>query len=161
MLRKLIVPAPADPGARSEAGGMCIPELATVLVTSEAAEHPVDCLFDGHDGPGGTRWVAAEDGEQVLILAFDKPQTIQEVGLETEELQASRTQVLTLSLSQDGGRTYREILRQEFNFSPPGTTFERERWIVSAPMVSHLRVTIRPDKGDKLGRASLTSLTIR
>jgi hypothetical protein len=100
------------------------------------------------------------DGEQVLTLAFDTPQTIREVGLETEELQASRTQVLTLSLSQDGGRTYREILRQEFNFSP-GTTFERERWTVPAASVSHLRVTIRPDKGGNLGRASLTSLTIR
>ena len=121
----------------------------------------MDCLFDGHNGPGGTRWVAAVDGEQELILAFDTPQTIQEVGLQTEELQASRTQVLTLALSQNGGRTYREILRQEFNFSPPGTTFERERWIVPATMVSHLRVTIRPDKGDKPGRASLTSLTIR
>jgi len=73
----------------------------------------------------------------------------------------SRNQVLTLSLSQDGGQTYREILRQEFNFSPPGTTFERERWAVPAASVSHLRVTIRPDKGGNLGRASLTSLTIR
>jgi hypothetical protein len=164
MLRKLIIPAAPHPDDRrtGDAGdGMYIPERATVLVTSEAAEHPVDCLFDGHDGPGGTRWVAAVDGEQVLILAFDTPQTIQEVSLETEELQASRTQVLTLALSQNAGRTYREILRQEFNFSPPGTTFERERWIVAATMVSHLRVTIRPDKGDKPGRASLTSLTIR
>jgi hypothetical protein len=164
MLRKLIIPAaphPSDPRTGEKAEGMYIPELATVLVTSEAAEHPVDCLFDGHDGPGGTRWVAAVDGEQELILAFDTPQTIQEVGLETEEFQASRTQVLTLALSQNGGRTYREILRQEFNFSPPGTTFERERWTVAATMVSHLRVTVRPDKGGKLGRASLTSLTIR
>jgi hypothetical protein len=164
MLRKLIIPAaphPDDPRTSDEAERMYIPELATVLVTSEAAEHPVDCLFDGHGGPGGTRWVAAVDGEQELILAFDTPQTIQEVGLETEEFQASRTQVLTLALSQNGGRTYREVLRQEFNFSPPGTTFERERWIVPATMVSHLRVTIRPDKGDKPGRASLTSLTIR
>ena len=164
MLRKLIIPPaphPTDPRTGDEAEGMYIPELATVLVTSEAAEHPVDCLFDGHDGPGGTRWVAAVDGEQELILAFDTPQTIREVGLETEELQASRTQVLTLALSQNGGRTYREILRQEFNFSPPGTIFERERWTVPATMVSHLRVTIQPDKGGKLGRASLTSLTIR
>ena len=164
MLRKLTIPPSQDlssSGTSDEGGRMSIPALATVLVTSEAAEHPVDCLVDGHDGPGGTRWVAAVDGEQTLILAFDTPQTIREVGLETEESQASRTQVLTLSLSQDGGRTYREILRQEFNFSPPGTTFERERWTVPAAMVSHLRITIRPDKGSNLGRASLTSLTIR
>jgi hypothetical protein len=160
MLRKLIIPA-ADPGTSLEPGRMYIPALATVLVTSEAPEHPVDSLFDGRDGPGGTRWVASVDGEQALILAFDTPQTIREVSLETEESQASRTQVLTLSLSQDGGRTYREILRQEFNFSPPGTTFERERWTVPAAPVTHLRVTIRPDKGGNLGRASLTSLTIR
>ncbi len=164
MLRKLIIPAspdPADPRTSLEPERMYIPALATVLVTSEAPEHPVDCLFDGRDGPGGTRWVASVDGEQALILAFDTPQTIREVGLETEESQVSRNQVLTLSLSQDGGQTYREILRQEFNFSPPGTTFERERWTVPAARVSHLRVTIRPDKGGNLGRASLTSLTIR
>jgi hypothetical protein len=118
-------------------------------------------VFDGHGGPGGTRWVASVDGEQALILAFDTPQTIREVRLEIEELYASRTQVLTLSLSQDGGRTYREILRQEFNFSPPGTTFERERWSVPAERVTHLRVAIRPDKGGTPFRATLTSLEIR
>ena len=83
------------------------------------------------------------------------------MGVETEELYASRTQVLTLSLSQDDGRTYREILRQEFNFSPPGTTFERERWSVVAARVTHLRVAILPDKGGALYRATLTSLEIR
>jgi len=47
-----------------EPGRLYIPALATVLVTSEAPEHPVDCLFDGRDGPGGTRWVASVDGDR-------------------------------------------------------------------------------------------------
>jgi hypothetical protein len=164
MLRKHIIPtAPhaADAATGFKPDGLHVPTLATVLVTSESPDHPVDHLFDGHDGPGGTRWVASVDVEQALILAFDAPQTIREVRLETEEPYASRTQVLTLSLSQDGGRTYREILRQEFNFSPPGTTFERERWSVPAERVTHLRVAIRPDKGGTPFRATLTSLEIR
>jgi hypothetical protein len=163
MLRKHIIPteahaAPVFPGHE---GDLHIPTLATVLVTSELPEHPVDHLFDGRDGPGGTRWIASADGEQVLILAFDSPQTIREVALEAEEPRASRTQVITLSLSRDGGHTYREVLRQEFNFSAPGTTFEREVWSVPASGLTNLRITLRPDKGNAPARASLTSLSLR
>src|SRR5215470_7549317 len=122
MLRKHIIPA-GSAGARpaAENGRLHIPTLATVFVTSESPENPVDHLFDGRDGPGGTRWVASMEGEQTLILLFDAPQTIREVALEAEEPSVSRTQVTTLALSQDGGQTYREVLRQEFNFSTPGT----------------------------------------
>ena len=45
-----------------------------------------------------------------------------------------------------GGPTGK-LLRQEYNFSPPGTTFEREDWAVPAEGVTHLRLVIRPDKG--------------
>jgi hypothetical protein len=138
-----------------------IAALATVFVTSEAPDHPIDQVFDSRGGPGGTRWMAAADGEQTLILAFDTPQTIREIRVETEEPDVSRTQVMGISLSEDGGRTYRERIRQEFTFSPPGTTFEREEWSVPAERVTHLKIVIHPDKGKGPGRATLTSLTIR
>ena len=96
-----------------------------------------------------------------MILAFDQPQTIRAVSLETEEPHARRTQELCLSLSRDGGHTYRDVLRQEFTFSPDGATFEREDWRVNAEGVTHVRVAIRPDKGSTPGRATLTSLIIR
>jgi hypothetical protein len=164
MLRKQILTdltLDASRGAGPASDTRDIPSLATVLVTSEAPGHPVDGLFDASRGPGGTRWVAATEAEQTLILAFDQPQTIATVGIEAEELERSRTQVLTLSLSDDGGKTYRERIRQEFNFSPPGTTFERESWAVHGEGITHLRLTIRPDKGQVPGRASLSSLTLR
>jgi hypothetical protein len=69
--------------------------------------------------------------------------------------------VTHLAASCDGGRTYRELLRQEYNFSPPGTTFEREDWSVKAEGVTHLRLSIRPDKGGKPCRATITSLGLR
>ena len=138
-----------------------IAALATVLVTSETADHPIDHVFDTRRGPGGSRWVAAAPGEQVLILAFDAAQTIRRVSLEVEELEVSRTQELELSVSSDGGQTYRELRRQEYTFSPPGTTFEREDWAVTAEGITHLQLRIKPDKGGKPCRATLTSLAIQ
>lgn len=159
MLRKQISKIPAATAAPPEE--IDIAAVATVLVTSEAPEHPVDHAFDGNGGPGGTRWIASEPGEQTLILAFDTPQAIRRVALEVEEPEAARTQELQLAVSTDGERTYRELLRQEYNFCPPGTTFEREDWAAPADGVTHLRLVIRPDKGGKLGRATITSLVVR
>jgi hypothetical protein len=135
--------------------------LATVEVTSEATDHPVENAFDHQRGPSGTRWIASASGEQTLILAFDAPQDIDQVAIEIEETQAARTQELALAVSRDGGRTYRELLRQEFNFSPADTTFEREQWTIGIDQVTHLRLIIKPDKGGGPCRASLTSLSLR
>jgi hypothetical protein len=138
-----------------------IAAVATVLVTSEDPEHPIDHAFDDRRGPGGTRWVAGEPGEQTVTLAFDSPHAIRRVALEVEEPEIARTQELQLAVSGDGGRTYRELLRQEYNFSPPGTTFEREDWAVNSDAVTHLRLHIKPDKGGKPCRATITSLVVR
>ena len=159
MLRKQIIKEPLASTAPMT-DEIDIAAVATVLVTSEAAEHPVDHAFDHHRGPGGNRWIAGEPGEQTLILAFDAPQAIRRVALEVEEPDVARTQELQLAVSTDGGRTYREVLRQEYNFSPPGTSFEREDWTLDAVGVTHLRLMIRPDKGRKPCRATITSLAL-
>lgn len=138
-----------------------IAALATVFVTSEAVEHPIEQAFDTQRGRGGSRWIAATPGEQVLILAFDTAQTIRHVSVEIEEPAVSRTQELDLAFSTDGGQTYQELRRQEYTFSPPGTTFEREEWAVTAEGVTHLRLRISPDKGGTPCHATLTSLTLQ
>jgi hypothetical protein len=158
-LRKQVLSRSAmDAGRRP--GEKNIAALATVLVTSEDPAHPIDNAFDDRRGPGGTRWVAEEAGEQVVILAFDEPQAIREVAVEIEERDVSRTQELALAVSCDGGQTYRELLRQEYTFSPPSTAVEREQWTIHADAVSHLRVTIKPDKGGRPCRATLTTLAV-
>jgi hypothetical protein len=159
MLRKQVVPKHSRESASVE-GEISIADVATVQVTSEEADHPIDNAFDHDRGPGGSRWIAAEPGPQAVSLLFDRPQTLRKIGLEVEELAVSRTQELSVSVSSDGGRTYRELVRQEFNFSPPGTSFERELWSTSAEAVTHLRLEIKPDKGGRVGRATLTSLTL-
>jgi hypothetical protein len=159
-LRKHLLTAP-PPAEASPSDEKAIAAIATVWVTSEAADAPIDYVFDQRRGPGGSRWVAAEPGEQRLILAFDTPQTLHTISLEVEEAEVSRTQVLHLSVSCDGGRTYRELRRQEYTFSPPGTTFEREVWAVTVEDATHLQLVITPDKGGAPCRATLTSLAIQ
>lgn len=145
----------------SQSGELDIATIATVTITSEDPDYPVENVFDSRRGPGGSRWVAAASGEQTLILAFDTPQTVHQISLEVEEQEVSRTQELQLSISVDDGQTYRELLRQEYNFSPSGTTFEREKWSVNAEQVTHLRLWIKPDKANKPCRATLTALGLR
>jgi hypothetical protein len=160
VLRKQIIkglPAASTPMS----GEIDVAAVATVLVTSEDPGHPVDHAFDDRRGPGGSRWVAGEPGEQTVVLAFDAPQTIRRVVLEVEEHEDARTQEVQLAVSVDGGQTYRELVRQEYNFSPPGTTFEREDWAVTAEGVTHLRLWVKPDKGGKPCRATITSLVLR
>jgi hypothetical protein len=159
VLRKQILEVPPvepDPAY----GELPISEVATVWVTSEATDHPIDHIFDMHRGRGGSRWVAQTPGEQMLVLSFDTPQTIRSVVLEIEEPEVTRTQELSLQASFDGGKTYGELLRQEFTFSPPSTTFEREQWNLSLEQVTHLRLTIKPDKGRGDCFATITSLVL-
>lgn len=155
MLRKQILTTHGRAAAEKD-----IAAVATVLVSSEDPRYPIDAAFDGQRGPGASRWIAAQSGEQTLILAFDTPQTIRKILVEVEEPEISRTQEMAVSISHDGGQTYRELMRQEYNFSPPGTTLEHEEWSIKADAVSHLQLRIKPDKGGKAGRATLTTLAL-
>lgn len=155
MRKKILKDSP--PAQPDGAGGLDVPAIATALCTSESASHPVENMFDGRPD---TRWVADADGEQTLILAFDTAQALSRVALVIEERTERRTQELDLALSQDGGQTFREHVRQEFNFSPDGATTQREDWqLPSGQHYTHLRLRIRPDKSGG-GRATVTTLTL-
>lgn len=158
-MRKQIIeehPAPVTPLL----GGLDLVSLATVLVSSERPDNPAENAFDGRNGPGGSRWIAEHVGEQTFCLAFDEPQNLKSLQLEIEEIQESRTQEIQLAVSLDNGTTFQELLRQEFNFSPPGTTYEREKWNLNVEGVTHVRLRIKPDKGGQHGKASITSLVL-
>src|SRR5262245_34468655 len=91
-------------------------QLAQVEVTSEDSSHPIEAaLLAGED----SGWRAAQPGEQTIRLVFDRPQRLTRIWLLFVEPDTVRTQEFVLRWSQDGGRTFREILRQQWNFSPP------------------------------------------
>lgn len=133
---------------------------AAVGYSSEQAGHPVDNLFDGHDGPGGTRWISDRpDRVEHIVLAFDEPQDISRAIYEVEERQCARTQEVRVEVSSDRQQTYRQLFVQDYTFSPGGATFQKEDLRVAARQVTHLRVTVVPNKGGS-GHATLTALRL-
>ena len=106
MARKHVLAEPPR-ASGPQLGAKAITAAATMWVTSEATDAPIDQPFDRRRGPGGSRWVAGVPGEQRLILAFDTPQTIRTISLEVEEPKVSRTQVLHVSVSCEGARPNR------------------------------------------------------
>jgi len=160
-IRKRIVgDACLPPLINTELPALDIPTIATVIITSEEADHPIEHVFDSQRGPGTSRWRAAGPGEQCLIINFDMPQMLHHLMLDIEEPDVTRTQELLISVSSDGGRTYRDVVRQEYNFSPPGTTYEQETWELNTDRVTHLAIRITPDKGSRAGLATLTSVML-
>jgi hypothetical protein len=137
-----------------------VAQCATIEYSSENPEHPVDHLFDSRLGPGGTRWMGARlDTTERLQFEFDEPQSIKRLMFEAEERARARTQEVRIEVSTDNGGTYRQVLVQEYSFSPQGATFQREDLRFELDGVTHLRLTIIPNKNGS-GVASLTSLRV-
>ena len=134
-----------------------VDKIALVEVTSEDKTQPIESALVGGENRG---WRAAEPGPQTIRLLFDKPQRIKRIQLTFEETETRRTQEFTLRWSRDGGQSYREIVRQQWNFSPPGTVREIEDYAVTLPDVTVLELNIVPDQIGREARASLVHLRL-
>lgn len=150
-MRKRLMP---DPPADNE-GWLDLESVAQVEISSEEPAHPIERAFSGGGG-----WRSAAGGEQVVRLLFDEPRTLRTIELKFEELEAARTQEFLLRWSPDGGRTYLDIVRQQYTFSPPGTTSEAERFTVNLSGVTALELRIIPDINHGPAAASLSRLRI-
>ncbi len=71
-----------------------------------------------------------------------------------------RTQEYVLRWSADGGRSYTEIVRQQWNFSPQSAISETEDHHVELPAVTALELTIIPDITGGNAIASLARLRL-
>ena len=129
--------------------------LAQVEVTSEDAAHPIESsLIPGND----VGWRAAESGPQIVRLVFDQPQRIRRIQLKFHEDEFERTQEFVLRWSSNG--SYREIVRQQYNFSPPTTTSEFEDYHLDLVDLTALELNIIPDISGGDARASLAQLNL-
>ena len=133
---------------------------AVVAFSSEDAGHPIDHMLDGAEGPGATRWLSARpDHTEQIHLEFDGPQKISRLIFEVEETECQRTQEIRVEVSTDGGASFRQILVQEYTFSPGGATFQHEDLRFEIDGATHLRLTVVPNKNGS-GPASMTSLRL-
>lgn len=140
-----------------EHGWLDLQRLAQAELTSEDAAYPIETALMSNAGPG---WRAADAGAQTIRLLFDEPQRLRRIQLLFHEDQQARTQEFVLRWSPDGGRSYREIVRQQYNFSPPVVTREDEDYSVDLAGVTALELRIVPEIGGGTALASIARLRV-
>jgi hypothetical protein len=156
MRKRIFTQTPVDTRPRDE-GWLDLDRAASVEVTSEEKNYEIDSALVSGESPG---WRAADTGTQTIRLLFDHPQRLTHISLVFEETETARTQEFVLRWSPDGGRSFREIVRQQWNFSPPNTTHEVEDYHVELSNVTILELVIVPDINRGAALASLKSLRV-
>ena len=147
-------------GKSSAASGddwLDLEQAARVEVTSEAEGYPVEGALLKHVQGG---WRASGPGIQTIRLLFDYPQTIRVIRLVFKEKEFARTQEFVLRWLPQEARTWKDVLRQQWNFSPPVTEEECEEYKVHLPSAAGLELSVRPDISGGETRASLESLNL-
>jgi hypothetical protein len=157
MMRKRILNQESQDVSLTGRKWLALEQLAQVEVTSEDPTHPVEAALM----PGtGLAWRASQPGEQMIRLLFDEPQQLKHIHLVFDEHKQERTQEIVLLWSADRGQSYQEVVRQQYNFSPPTTTREVEDYNVNLKGVTTLELRIVPDMSGGGAVASLTQLRL-
>jgi len=156
-MRKRIITPVSQETVPPDREWLNIEGLAEVEVTSEDDAFPIEsALLPGHD----SGWRAAEPGKQTIRLIFDQPQPLRRIWLNFVETDTERTQEYVLRWSPDGGQTFQEIVRQQWNFSPEGATSEMQEFQVALPAVTVIELSIIPDISRGHAFASLAQLRL-
>lgn len=153
-MQKQVIGRPRDV---SDAAWLDVESKAAVEITSEDPTRPIESAIRLGVEAG---WRAADPGPQVIRLLFNQPQRISHVRLKFTERERERTQEFVLSWAQDGGRPFEEIVRQQWNFSPKGSTEELEDYRVNLDGAAILELKVNPDVSGRTAFASLDQLRI-
>jgi hypothetical protein len=156
MRKRQISPVPLSVAPPGQAW-LDVERRALVEVTSEENGYPIEsALLEAED----RGWRAANPGTQTIRLIFDEPQELRRIWLVFEESENMRTQEFVLRWSSDRDHSCREIVRQQWNFSPPDSVRETEDYTVELSGVRILELIIVPDKSGGAARASLARLRL-
>ena len=156
-MRKRIIGKGLRAVAAAEPAWVDLERGAQVEITSEDVDYPIEAALIPGAGSG---WRAAQPGEQTIRLLFDEPLRLKRIHLAFQEDEHERTQEFVLRWSADRGQSYREILRQQYNFSPPGAAREVEDFDVDLDGVTALELRIVPDISGGSAPASLAQLRL-
>lgn len=156
-MQKRILSEHSPDKGRSPPTWLDLETIADVEVTSEHPNYPIEAaLLEGYT----QGWRAGSPGRQIIRLLFRHPQQMHCIRLEFIECAHQRTQEYALRLSQDNGASFQEVVRQQWNFSPDGSTTESETYDAKKKDVSQLELIITPDLHNDQAIASLEKLQI-
>ena len=156
-MRKRLISQTLRNARPSDQAWLNVERAASVEVTSEQDGYSIESalLTDKQRG-----WRAASPGTQTIRLIFDEPQRLRRIRLAFEDTENKRTQEFVLRWSADRGRSFRDIVRQQWNFSPSGSVKEIEDYAVDVSDVTILELIIVPDLSAGEARASLSNLRL-
>ncbi len=158
MRKSIVSPTPTASVARHELW-RDLERIARVEITSEDELFPIEHALGKAVTTG---WRAANPGPQVIRLHFDEPMTIHRIQLHFIDRASERSQ--EFALAAGAGADLREVVRQQFTFSPHGSTEELEDLKVDLNGITILELQIDPDRSHdpKLSQeyASLQSLKL-
>jgi hypothetical protein len=159
-MRKSVISATTDGlGAAASGEWLDLDAMAQVEISSEDANFPVEHALGTVETTG---WRAAETGPQVIRLLFDAPQAIRRIHLHFVDKSVERGQ--EFAVYAGSGAELREVVRQQWTFSPQGSSEEIEDYTVELDGVTTLELRIDPDRSHdpKQSRsyASLQSLKL-
>ena len=133
--------------------------IARVEISSEDESFPIEQALGKKETTG---WRAATTGPQLIRLHFDEPLTIKRLWLHFVDRTAERSQ--EFAVYAGAGSELKEVVRQQWTFSPYGSTEEIEDFAVNLSGITTLEVRIDPDRSHdpKLSQAyaSLQSLKL-
>ena len=141
-MRKQIISQPRRESPAANTSWLDLEAVARVEVTSEDAAHPIESALLPVDATG---WRAERPGEQTVRLLFETPQRLSRIRLLFREEKEARTQEFVLRWSPTTESSWRDIVRQQYHFSPSGATEEIEEYQVKLEDVAALDLTIIPN----------------
>jgi len=141
-MRKRITLKPQRESPSENTSWLDLEALARVEVTSEDAAHPIESALLT---VGAMGWRAESPGEQTVRLLFDAPQRLRRIRLLFREESEARTQEFVLRWSPTTESSWRDVVRQQYHFSPSGATEEMEEYQVELEDVAALELAIIPN----------------
>ena len=156
MRKRLISQTVPSPGSPAQ-DWLNVDRLASVEVTSEENGYPIESALLWGEKLG---WRAANAGAQIIRLIFDEPQKLRRIQLVFEDTENTRTQEFALRWCADTEHSFREIVRQQWNFSQPDAVRETEDYAVEISGVKTLELVIVPDISGGTAWASLRNLRL-
>lgn len=156
-MRKSIIPRGGQDSSTPTEDWLDLDRVAHVEITSEDPDHPIESALIPGRGPG---WRAAGPGAQTVRVRFDEPRRVRRVWLHFSEPDRVRTQEFVLRWATDDGQPAREVVRQQWTFSPAGATHEIEDYRLDLWGVTALELTLTPDVSGGDARAALAELRV-
>jgi hypothetical protein len=140
MRKSIVAPAAATKLAMDDLW-RDLERIARVEITSEDEKFPIEHAFGK---TATTGWRASTVGPQVIRLFFDEPQNIRRIHLSFIDTSSERSQEFSILAGSSTG--LKEVVRQQWNFSPTGTTEEIEDYAVDLTGITHFELHIDPDR---------------